>query len=240
MVSIRPNEGSHSSCFCYGTSKVPPLPSPNILVDWVSSRLVVAINKFDSETYNSWRNAPENRYEEIKAEISSYTRKVGFKRENVTFVPISAWTGNNFLVEEKMFLNSQIGDNLFPGVKGESQYPIKEWYQGPTLWEALAAYPEPERNISAPLRITIIRHVKQHQQDNEIIVMGRILTGRVNVGDEVVFIPNFKNLEQDDHMTVISIEKDHQSLQRAIPGDIGMNVFMCGGVVWCVVYGWRS
>jgi len=107
-------------------------------------------------------------------------------------------------------------------VKGESQFPISQWYQGPTLWEVLSGFAEPERNITAPLRMTIIRHFKKHQRDNEIIVMGRILTGRVNVGDEVVFIPNFKNLEQDDHMEVISIEKDHQSLQRAIPGDIGM------------------
>ena len=119
-------------------------------------------------------------------------------------------------------------------MKGESQFPISQWYQGPTLWEVLAAHSEPTRNIATPLRMTIIKHFKQHQRDNEIIVMGRILTGRVNVGDEVVFIPNFKNLEQDDHMTVISIEKDHQPLQRAIPGDIGMLwVALCDGVmVW--------
>jgi len=59
------------------------------------------------------------------------------------------------------------------------------------------------------------------QQDDEIIVSGRILTGRLKVGDEVIFIPNFKNLDQDDYMAVVSIEKNHQPLQRAIPGDIG-------------------
>ena len=58
--------------------------------------MVVAINKFDcgNYTYTNLRNAPEKRFEELKAEISRYTKTVGFKPENVTFVPISALTGN--------------------------------------------------------------------------------------------------------------------------------------------------
>ena len=101
-----------------------------------------------------------------------------------------------------------------------SPFPIAQWYSGPTLWEVLTSHAEPKRNIAAPLRMSILRYYKA-QQDDEIIVSGRILTGRLKVGDEVIFIPNFKNLDQDDHMTVLSIEKNHQPLQQAIPGDIG-------------------
>jgi len=68
---------------------------------------VVAINKFDSGTNNSWRNAPKNRYEEIKSEILVYSKKVGFKPENITFIPISAWTGTVlFPFKEQLTLNS--------------------------------------------------------------------------------------------------------------------------------------
>ena len=115
---------------------------------------------------------------------------------------------------------------------GSSRVPIDQWYSGPTLWEVLTSHAEPDRDVLAPLRMTILRYYKNDwqrryysytaQQDNdEIIVSGRILTGRLKVGDEVIFIPNFKNLDQDDHMTVLSIEKNHQPLQQAIPGDIG-------------------
>ena len=189
---------------------------------------MIAINKSDPASYSSWKNNPKSRYDEIKTEIFKCSTKVGYKPENITFVPISATCGNFFTFSE-LIQNISLpilqwfiikGDNFFPDVKGVSPFPIHKWYYRPTLWEVLTSHAEPKRNIAAPLRMTILRYYKA-QQDDEIIVSGRILTGRLKVGDEVIFIPNFKNLDQDDYMAVVSIEKNHQPLQRAIPGDIG-------------------
>jgi len=35
----------------------------------------------------------QDRFNEIKTEMSAFLKKVGFKPENIPFVPISGWTG---------------------------------------------------------------------------------------------------------------------------------------------------
>ena len=109
-------------------------------------------------------------------------------------------------------------------ISGEGPFPISLWHNGPTLWEVLTSHREPERKSTEPLRMTILRHFKR--TDNEVILGGRILTGHLRVGDEITLIPNFKGLDDHDKFTVLSIEKNHQQLHRAIPGDIG-NLFVC-------------
>ena len=37
------------------------------------------------------------RFEEIKKEVSSYIKKIGYNPETVAFVPISGWHGDNML-----------------------------------------------------------------------------------------------------------------------------------------------
>lgn len=50
-------------------------------------QLIVCVNKMDSPTVNY----EQNRYEEIVKEVSDFLKKVGYKGENVSFVPISGW-----------------------------------------------------------------------------------------------------------------------------------------------------
>merc|ERR1712137_266622 len=56
-------------------------------------QLIIGINKMDSTEppYS------ENRYEEIKKEVSSYIKKIGYNPVAVPFVPISGWHGDNML-----------------------------------------------------------------------------------------------------------------------------------------------
>ena len=155
------------------------------------NQLVVAINKMDDPTVN-WS---QERYEEIKNEISRMLRIVGFKVEKIPFVPTSGWTGDNL-------------------VKKSDKMP---WYKGPTLLEALDMMEPPPKPVKKPLRIPV--------QDVYTITgvgtvpVGRVETGVLKVGDKVVFMPAGKVGE------VKSIESHHTRIDRAEPGDnIGFNV----------------
>jgi len=155
------------------------------------NQIVVAVNKMDDVSVN-WS---EDRYNEVKNEVSDLLKSVGFKIENVDFVPVSAWTGDNI-------------------TKSSDKMP---WYKGPTIVEALDKFVVPPKPLDKPLRIPI--------QDVYTITgvgtvpVGRVETGVLKVGDTVVFQPANKEGE------VKSIEMHHESSPEAIPGDnIGFNV----------------
>jgi len=154
-------------------------------------QLVVAINKMDDPSVN-WS---QERYEEIRKEISRMLRLVGYNPDNINFVPTSGWTGDNL-------------------IKKSEKMP---WYDGPTLYEALDAFKLPPKPIDKPLRLPI--------QDVYTITgvgtvpVGRVETGVLKEGDKVIFMPANKVGE------VKSIETHHVRIQRAEPGDnIGFNV----------------
>jgi elongation factor 1-alpha len=39
----------------------------------------------------------QDRYDEVKKEASAFLKKVGYNPENIPFVPISGWEGDNLL-----------------------------------------------------------------------------------------------------------------------------------------------
>jgi len=155
------------------------------------NQLAVAINKMDDASVN-WS---QERYEEVKNEIARMLKMVGYKVEKIPFVPVSGWTGDN-LVEKS--------DKM-------------PWYDGPTLIEALDTFELPPKPIDKPLRVPI--------QDVYTITgvgtvpVGRVETGVLKEGDEVVFMP--PNVKGE----VKSIETHHTRIPKAEPGDnIGFNV----------------
>jgi len=154
-------------------------------------QLVVAINKMDDATVN-WG---QERYDEIKNEISGMLKMVGYNLEKIPFVPTSGWTGDNL-------------------VKRSDKMP---WYKGPTLYEALDLFETPPKPIKKPLRLPL--------QDVYTITgvgtvpVGRVETGVVKEGDTLVFMPG--NVKGE----VKSIETHHVRIPKAEPGDnIGFNV----------------
>jgi elongation factor 1-alpha len=154
-------------------------------------QLAVAVNKMDDATVN-WN---QERYDEIKNEISRMLKMVGFKVEKVHFVPVSGWTGDNL-------------------VKKSDKMP---WYTGPTLMEALDLFELPPKPTNKPLRVPI--------QDIYSITgigtvpVGRVETGVLKEGVNLIFMPSNKTAE------VKSMEMHHTRIPVAEPGDnIGMNV----------------
>ena len=155
------------------------------------NQLVVAVNKMDDASVN-WS---EERYNEVKNEVSRMLRMVGYKVDKIPFVPTSGWTGDNL-------------------VKPSDKMP---WYKGPTLIDALDVFEIPPKPLDKPLRIPV--------QDVYSITgvgtvpVGRVETGVLKEGDTVIFMPANKQGE------VKSLEMHHTRIPRAEPGDnIGFNV----------------
>ena len=56
-------------------------------------QMIVIVNKMDEKTV-SWGQA---RYDEIKKEVSSFLKKIGWNPEKINFIRSSGWLGDNML-----------------------------------------------------------------------------------------------------------------------------------------------
>ncbi|HOD85577.1 MAG TPA: translation elongation factor EF-1 subunit alpha [Methanoculleus sp.] len=153
------------------------------------NQLIVGINKMDAVKYD------EKRFNEVKAELSQLLKIVGYKPDNVIFIPMSAFKGDNI---------SKHSENT-------------PWYKGPTLLEALNMLSEPEKPTNLPLRLPI-QDVYSISGIGTVPV-GRVETGVMKKGMKVSFMPANKEGE------VKSIEMHHEEIPEALPGDnVGFNV----------------
>lgn len=155
------------------------------------NQIIVSINKMDATqpAYSAVR------YDEVKKQVEGLLKNVGYKVEEIPFIPCSAYVGDNVVKRsDKM-----------------------EWYTGPIVLEALNNLTVPEKPIDKPLRIPIqdvysIRGVGT-------VPVGRVETGVLRPGDKVIIMPANKIGE------VKSIEMHHQPLDEAKPGDnVGFNI----------------
>ena len=123
---------------------------------------IVAINKMDLVDY------AEQVYQDIRTEFSAFCTKLGAR--DVRFIPISSLLGD--MVVER-------GENL-------------PWYQGETLMESLEnikiAQDLNQREFRFPVQL-VCRPQKADLHDFRGY-MGRIESGHIKVGDEVVVLPS--------------------------------------------------
>jgi elongation factor 1-alpha len=154
------------------------------------NQVVVAINKMDTVNYD------QKRFDQVVTEVKKLLSMVGFKVDEIPFIPVSGLQG----------------DNVF---KKSDKMP---WYKGGTLIESMdATIKQPELPTDKPLRIPI--------QDVYTITgvgtvpVGRVETGILKAGDTLVFEPSGAKGE------VKTIEMFHKQQPEAKPGDnIGFNV----------------
>jgi elongation factor 1-alpha len=152
-------------------------------------QMIVAVNKMDSIKYS------EDRYNEIKKEVSGFIKRVGYNPDKIHFVPISGWAGDNMLEKS----------------------PNMTWYKGPTLLEALDDISPPSRPTDRPLRLPLQDVYKIGGIGT--VPVGRVETGILKPGMVVTFAPANVTTE------VKSIEMHHEQLTQAVPGDnVGFNV----------------
>jgi elongation factor 1-alpha len=154
-------------------------------------QMVVAVNKMD-DTSVKYSQA---RFDEIKSELTIFLKKVGYNTDNIPFIPISGWVGDNMIEKS---------DNM-------------PWYKGPTLLAALDALRPPKRPVDKPLRLPLQDVYKIGGIGT--VPVGRVETGLLKPGMVVTFGPMNTTTE------VKSVEMHHESVEQAAPGDnVGFNV----------------
>jgi elongation factor 1-alpha len=154
-------------------------------------QMIVAINKMDDKSVNY----SQERYTEIKKEVSDYLKKIGYNPEKIEFIPISGWNGDNMLEKS---------ENM-------------KWYNGPVLIEALDALVTPKRPKDKPLRLPLQDVYKIGGIGT--VPVGRVETGVLKPGMVVTFGPLSITTECK------SVEMHHEKLEEALPGDnVGFNV----------------
>ncbi len=152
-------------------------------------QLIIAINKMDLVDY------AEDKFNEVKEEISTLIAGIGFKPSEIPFIPVSAFEGDNIL---------EPSSNT-------------AWYKGKALIPSFDDFKAPEKPTTLPLRVPI--------QDVYSITgvgtvpVGRVETGIMKKGEDVLFEPAGASGE------VKSIEMHHEMFDQAEPGDnVGFNV----------------
>jgi bifunctional enzyme CysN/CysC len=135
-------------------------------------QVVVAINKMDLVGFS------EEIFSSVREEYSAFLKQIGVEAR--TFVPISAREGIN--IAKRGALD---GSNPAP------------WYKGPSVLEMLDTFEPPVPLNDMPLRFPI---QDVYRFDDRRIFAGRIESGTLRVGDQLVFSPDNKT------STVASIE----------------------------------
>lgn len=150
-------------------------------------QMIVAVNKMDCDVVAY----SEARFNSVKSHVKSYLKKVGFNTTVIPFVPISGWTGGNLT----------------------DKSDAMPWYDGPCLLDTLDTLSVPRRAADKPLRLAIQNVVDLRHRNVGIVVLGRVETGVLTPGSDVIFGP--MNITAE----VGSIERHGQMLTEARPGD---------------------
>jgi len=153
----------------------------------------VLVNKMDAVNYD------EAKFNKVKEDVSTLLKTIGYKPEEIPFIPISALKG----------------DNVFKKSENIS------WYKGPTVREQLDLFKEPEKPTKLPLRLPI--QDVYNITGIGVVPVGKVETGVMKIGDKVIVVPGREGTGITGE--VKSIEMHHEQIQEAIPGDnIGFNV----------------
>ena len=123
-------------------------------------QVIVVVNKMDLVDFS------ETRFHEIESEYRKFLVDLGL--EGRCFIPASAKSGDNVAHRGKKL----------------------NWYQGPTVLEALDALETHRADVDFPLRFCV---QDVYRFDDRRIIAGRIETGKLRVGDQLVFSPANKS-----------------------------------------------
>ncbi len=156
-------------------------------------QVAVLINKMDAVKYD------EKKFLATKDEVTKLLKTVGYKVEDVQFIPTSAYQGDNIV----------------------NKSTNMSWYKGPTLKDQFDNFKEPEKPVNLPLRLPI--QDVYNIAGIGVVPVGRVETGKMKVGDKVIIMPAREGKGVSGE--VKTIEMHHEAINEAIPGDnVGFNV----------------
>jgi elongation factor 1-alpha len=159
------------------------------------NQMIIAVNKMDISGVE-WS---EDKFNKVKEDVSNLLKSVGYKPDEIPFIPIAALQGDNVVKKS---------ENM-------------SWYTGKTLLETMDDLKEPEKPTDLPLRLPI--QDVYNITGIGVVPVGRIETGVMKVGDKVMVVPGREGKGVPGE--VKSIEMHHEQVQQAEPGDnVGFNV----------------
>lgn len=124
--------------------------------------LIVAVNKMENV---AWDKA---RYDHISSELGVFLKSVGFKTDEVVFIPVSGLEGDNLLEKS----NNSI---------------LNAWYSAGSLVDVIDGLEPPKRCYDRPFRL-VVTDVFKHPQMG-LSVAGKVDSGFIIVGTPVVIMP---------------------------------------------------
>ena len=157
------------------------------------NQLIIAVNKMDAVEYS------EEKFNKTKEDVSALLKTVGFKPDEIAFVPMASLLGENVANKtEKM-----------------------DWYKGKTLLDSINDLKVPDKPTNLPLRLPI--QDVYNITGIGVVPVGRVETGIMKVGQKVMAMPGREGKGVVGE--VKSMEMHHEQLQQAEPGDnLGFNV----------------
>jgi len=167
-------------------------------------QVICGINKMDDKSVGY----KQDRYKEIKSEVSKMLTKIGFKTKKIPFIPMSGWQGDNLTTKT---------ENM-DWYKGFKVKPKKKEVEGWTLLDALNDVVScPKRPKKKPFRMPVSGVYKIKGVGD--VITGRIEQGQLTPNTMVQFAPT--NVDGK----AFSIEMHHKTVPKAGPGDnVGVNV----------------
>ncbi|MBT3721166.1 translation elongation factor EF-1 subunit alpha [archaeon] len=160
------------------------------------NQLMVIVNKMDTVNFD------QAKFEEVKKQVQGLLTSVGYKLDQVQFIPTSGLKG----------------DNVF----NKSEHTA--WYDGPTMFEQLDNFTVPEKPTQLPLRLPI--QDVYNITGIGVVPVGRVETGIMKTKSKIVAVPGREGKGVVGECK--TIEMHHEQITQAEPGDnIGFSV---GGI----------
>lgn len=144
-------------------------------------QVAVAVNKMDLVGYS------EERFNEIEKEYRAYLKSIGV---TPTFIiPISGREGDNIVHSSWSMVDGKKEKSQPSTINYQPSTNNMPWYKGPSILEALDHFKLKPKPVDMPLRFPV---QDVYKFDERRIIAGRIESGTLKEGDEILFSPNNK------------------------------------------------
>ncbi|EAR99634.1 translation elongation factor Tu protein (macronuclear) [Tetrahymena thermophila SB210] len=158
-------------------------------------QMIVCINKMDDSKYSFC----QKRFNEIKKEVKQQFEKINFNLQNIKFIPISAFLGDNLLEKS----------------------PNMPWYNSFTFLQALDNLMPVSRQNEGDLRLPV-SYAFLVGEDTQVIT-GKVEQGILKANRTVCFAPFLGKSE--NKFDIIQIEIQNKQVEEAFCGEnVGFSI----------------
>ncbi|WP_246637530.1 adenylyl-sulfate kinase [Crassaminicella profunda] len=169
-------------------------------------QICVLVNKMDLVYYS------EDRFNEIKNEYSTFLNEINIKPN--AFIPVSGIMGDNIA----------------------SSITNMNWYDGNTVLDMLDHFKSLKQKESLPFRL-FVQDIYKFTQNNDHrrIVAGTIDSGKISVGDKLIFYPSGKKSTVKSIEVFNAIKPKSVSAGNAVGFTLDEQIYIKRGDVACIV-----